>query len=150
MEDGQLALHYLGDLRTVVYGRTVGIDLALVYASEAFLRQDWWPTYAKEVGDHGAIVLAEVAHLPLDAPVSLKGGSFLTGAAQPREWAVRLAVFTDETEESARPLLVMPDGRLINWRPGEDDDVVVCLETERASAIMALIARVLAARQGAT
>jgi hypothetical protein len=147
VNDGQLALHYLGDLRTRVHGRTVWIDRAFVYASEAFLAKDWWPTYAKEVAEHGAIVLARIDNVPLDAPVSLKFGcSILT--TEPREWSVRLAVFTDVAEDVARPLLIIPDGRLINWSGGEDDDVVVCLETRRASAIMALIALAAGEREG--
>jgi hypothetical protein len=140
VNDGQLALHYLSDLRTRVDGRTVWTDRTFIYASEAFLAKDWWPTYAKAVGEHGAIVLARIDSVPLDAPVSLKFDSFPLLTTEPREWTVRLAVFTDEAEDTARPLLITPDGRLINWRLGEDDDVVVCLETRRASAINALIA----------
>jgi hypothetical protein len=140
VNDGQLALHYLSDLRTRVDGRTVWTDRTFIYASEAFLAKDWWPTYAKAVGEHGAIVLARIDSVPLDAPVSLKFDSFPLLTTEPREWTVRLAVFTDEAEDTARPLLITPDGRLINWRLGEDDDVVVCLETRRALAINALIA----------
>jgi hypothetical protein len=148
VNDGQLALHYLGDLRARVDGYTVWTDRSFVYASGFFLAKDCWPVYAKSVSENGALVLARIGDTPLDAPVSLKFEFFLL-PAEPRKWTVGLAVFTDTAEDNTpRPLLIMPDGRLINWRLGEDDDAVVCLETRRASAIKALVARARALAAG--
>jgi hypothetical protein len=148
VNDGQLALHYLGDLRARVDGYTVWTDRSFVYASGFFLAKDCWPVYAKSVSENGALVLARIGDTPLDAPVSLKF-EFSLLPAKPRNWTVGLAVFTDTAEDNTpRPLLIMPDGRLINWRLGEHDDTVVCLETRRASAIRALVARARALAAG--
>jgi hypothetical protein len=130
-----LELDYLCNLRVRAYGRSLGFDPGLVYASERFLAFDEWPTYAKRAAENGARILAMIGDAPLATPISAAEAKKMAVVDGPsREWAVRLAIFADPNVRRTEAVLLMPDGRLITW-----DDLTIRLETARAPAMTELI-----------
>jgi hypothetical protein len=139
----QSQLDYLCNLRVRAYGRSLGFDRGLVYASERFLAFDEWPTYVKRAAENGARILAMIGDAPLATPISAAEAKKMAVVDGPsREWAVRPAIFADPNVRRTEAVLMMHDGRLITW-----DDLTIRLETARAPAMAELIEQAATAEQ---
>jgi hypothetical protein len=114
------------------------IDLRLLYASEAFLASECWPTYAQDNAIVGGSVLVAFDGQPPEKPLKideLPSGRVVRG----RQSSVRLAVFGRNVQIIATAV-VLPDGRMITWdRDVEPEDARFRAETEHAHTLRALI-----------
>jgi hypothetical protein len=136
------SLDYLGDLTVTVIARDdrpPSIDLALLYASEAFLAYDHWPTSAQNKAKIDGMALALLDSEPPEKPLRLD--EMPRSRSDPRrQWTAKLAIF-GRNEQLFATRVVLPDGRMIAW--DYDDEapggVRFRAETEHAPTFTALI-----------
>jgi hypothetical protein len=121
-EREDLELCYLGRLAVRVEAPRVIVDLGFVYACERLLAHRAWPAYTRVCANNAGYVLALV-----EPP---RGGPWKSG----------LAIFSAEGWPSLRSLVVLNDGRLIAWDPGEEPDSLrIRIEREHTESMWALI-----------
>jgi hypothetical protein len=135
------SLDYLGNLTVTVMDRDdrpPKIDLALLYASEAFVADEYWPTYTQDNAIVGGFVLLALDGKPPERPLRIDELPAGRGGSR-RQWTARLAIF-GRNEQIFAIVVVLPDGRMITWdRDVEPEEARFRAETERAHAFRALI-----------